>query len=168
MDSPRSSGPQSPPVMAGQLWINNDLSLNRTTSKLSAYPLLPVKGNDLTCLRGPVAWVSVPPSFRSLCLSLFALSPGCPQPHTSSIISATWPQSQDSLIWVALCLPILLPKRNLIIGIANLLCIYCIYWTAWIHVYTRLYLWLLSHMFHLHYHTSCPYYSTKSSSAVEW
>lgn len=120
VDNLWSRGLQSVPVMAWQpRLISDGQSVDRVPSQLPVPLSCSVK--DLVLL---------PPPNRVFCLSCCALSPGCPQSRSSSIISAAGPQSQDSLTWVALCLPTLLPKRNLIILLINLMCIYCIYLTS--------------------------------------
>lgn len=93
MDSLRSRGLQSSPNMVRQPRVNNDdQPLHRAPPQLSATLSCYVQG--LTSFCYPVAWVPLPPSpfsFRGLCLSCCALSPGCPQPHFSSIVSAVRP-----------------------------------------------------------------------------
>ena len=105
MDSSWSRELQCGPVKAWPPQVNNDeKSLRRAPSRLSA--TLSCSGQGLVLLPSP---------FRSFCLSCCILSTGCPQLRSSSVISAAWPQSQDSLTWVAFCLPTLLPKINLIV-----------------------------------------------------
>lgn len=127
MDSSRSRGLQSSPVVAWRPADNNgDRPARSAASRLSAGC---VQGLVLAPLRQRVARVALAASF---------------------VISATRPQGQDSLTRVALCLPTPLPKRNVIKGPVICMWIDGIYLTGMyliIYLHTRLHYLLCVFLF---------------------